>query len=322
MTRELREATSFTFLTSQKVEFDVHIRSAGGLRKIRYDCSSGDYCLRLEGPVGGTVSGGTRIVDALVNPDVFEPEPDFVNPRYVGVVAARADLRGPPADHAPRRRRPPQPDLPLLAMRRESSSTHRPAGERGIGIIEVVVAAAVFLVVSAGVFAMLVNGETHTHGAEHHEAAISLAQREVERMRQVGYAELGMTANPVARGPERRRQPEQSGRVRERRDKLLVRSNFRNRASATGPRGAGHRRAVRRAAGRRHRSRASAPHRRRLRLPCPSLRHLGRPHVRRGRHGPLSRAARRQAHRGGGPAGSREVGPGRRAASRSGSRPC
>ncbi len=27
------------------------------------------------------------IVDALVNPDVFEPEPDFVNPRYVGVVA-------------------------------------------------------------------------------------------------------------------------------------------------------------------------------------------------------------------------------------------
>ena len=90
MTRELREATSFTFLTSQKVEFDVHIRSAGGLRKIRkirYDCSSGDYCLRLEGPVGGTVSGGTRIVDALVNPDVFEPEPDFVNPRYVGLVA-------------------------------------------------------------------------------------------------------------------------------------------------------------------------------------------------------------------------------------------
>ena len=87
MTRELREATSFTFLTSQKVEFDVHIRSAGGLRKIRYDCSSGDYCLRLEGPVGGTVSGGTRIVDALVNSDVFEPEPDFINPRYVGVVA-------------------------------------------------------------------------------------------------------------------------------------------------------------------------------------------------------------------------------------------
>jgi prepilin-type N-terminal cleavage/methylation domain-containing protein len=88
MTRELREATSFTFLTSQKVEFDVHMRAAGGLRKVQYDCSSGDHCLRLEGPVGGTVSpAGTVIVDALVNPDVFEPEPDFVNPRYVGLVA-------------------------------------------------------------------------------------------------------------------------------------------------------------------------------------------------------------------------------------------
>jgi prepilin-type N-terminal cleavage/methylation domain-containing protein len=88
MTRELRDATSFTFLTSQKIEFDVHIRSAGGLRKVQYDCSSGDHCLRLEGPVGGTVSpAGAVIVDALVNPDVFEPEPDFVNPRYVGLVA-------------------------------------------------------------------------------------------------------------------------------------------------------------------------------------------------------------------------------------------
>ena len=90
MTRELRQATSFTFLTSQKVEFDVHIRSAAppGLQSIRYDCSSGDHCLRLEGSVGGTVSPpGTVIVDALVNPDVFQPEPDFVNPRYLGVVA-------------------------------------------------------------------------------------------------------------------------------------------------------------------------------------------------------------------------------------------
>jgi type II secretory pathway pseudopilin PulG len=88
MTRELREATSFTFLTSQKVEFEAYLRSAGGLRRIRYDCSSGTNCLRLEGPVGGTVSGPTPIIDALENPDVFEPEPDFVNPRYVGVVAS------------------------------------------------------------------------------------------------------------------------------------------------------------------------------------------------------------------------------------------
>jgi type II secretory pathway pseudopilin PulG len=89
LTRELREATSFRFLTSQLVEFDAYVRTTGTgtLRKIRYDCSSGTHCIRQEGPVGGTVSGSRIIIDALENPDVFEPEPDFVNPRYVGVVA-------------------------------------------------------------------------------------------------------------------------------------------------------------------------------------------------------------------------------------------
>jgi type II secretory pathway pseudopilin PulG len=89
LTRELREATSFRFLTSQLVEFDAYVRTTGTgtLRKIRYDCSSGTHCIRQEGPVGGTVSGSRIIIDALENPDVFEPEPDFVNPRYVGIVA-------------------------------------------------------------------------------------------------------------------------------------------------------------------------------------------------------------------------------------------
>ena len=27
------------------------------------------------------------MIEALENPDVFEPSPDFVNPRYVGIVA-------------------------------------------------------------------------------------------------------------------------------------------------------------------------------------------------------------------------------------------
>ena len=89
LTRELREATSFRFLTSQLVEFDAYVRTSGTgtLRKIRYDCSSGTHCVRQEGPVGGAVSGNRIIIDALENPDVFEPEPDFVNPRYVGIVA-------------------------------------------------------------------------------------------------------------------------------------------------------------------------------------------------------------------------------------------
>jgi hypothetical protein len=89
LTRELREATSFQFLTSQLVEFNAYVRSSGTttLRKVRYDCSSGTHCLRQEGDVGGAVSGNRIIIDALENPDVFQPEPDFVNPRYVGVVA-------------------------------------------------------------------------------------------------------------------------------------------------------------------------------------------------------------------------------------------
>jgi hypothetical protein len=119
-------------------------------------------------------------------------------------------------------------------MRRPFFPRSRPAGEHGIGIIEVVVAAALFLVVSAAVFAMLINGETRTHGAEHHEAAISLAQREVERMRQFGYAELGMTATPVAAAASGEANPSNpdeyvSG------GNLLVRSNFRDRASAPPP---------------------------------------------------------------------------------------
>jgi type II secretory pathway pseudopilin PulG len=89
LTRELREATSFTFLTSQLVEFNGWVRTGGTAvqRRIRYDCSSGTHCVRQEGPVNGAVSGNRILIDALENPDVFEPQPDFANPRYVGVVA-------------------------------------------------------------------------------------------------------------------------------------------------------------------------------------------------------------------------------------------
>ena len=87
MTRELREATSFTFLDSQRVEFTAWSRPANGLRRIGYDCTSGTSCIREEGPIGGALGGARVIVDALVNPDVFQPQPDFVNPRYVGIVA-------------------------------------------------------------------------------------------------------------------------------------------------------------------------------------------------------------------------------------------
>jgi prepilin-type N-terminal cleavage/methylation domain-containing protein len=88
MTRELREAASFTFLDSERVEFTMWSRPANGLRRVGYTCSSvTNQCIRQEGPVGGALSGSRVILDGLVNPDVFAPTPDFVNPRYVGIVA-------------------------------------------------------------------------------------------------------------------------------------------------------------------------------------------------------------------------------------------
>jgi Tfp pilus assembly protein PilW len=89
LTRELREATTFTFLTSQIVEFNGWVRSSGTAvqRRIRYDCSSGTHCIRQEGPTNGAVSGERVLIDALENPDVFDPQPNFANPRYVSVIA-------------------------------------------------------------------------------------------------------------------------------------------------------------------------------------------------------------------------------------------
>ena len=90
MTRELRHATVFRFLTSQSVEFDTFVRSSGTtvVRRVRYDCSSSVRCVRREGPAGGPVgTRATTLIEGLENPDVFEPEPNFVSPTYVGVDA-------------------------------------------------------------------------------------------------------------------------------------------------------------------------------------------------------------------------------------------
>jgi hypothetical protein len=117
---------------------------------------------------------------------------------------------------------------------RPSLSQHAFADERGFGIIEVVVAAAVVLLVTAATFAMLSEATTSAGGAHRHEAAISLAQREVERLRQFGYAELGMTGNPTAAAPGPDQNPSNPAEYVSGAN-LLVRSNFRNRTSAPPP---------------------------------------------------------------------------------------
>jgi hypothetical protein len=111
---------------------------------------------------------------------------------------------------------------------------HRIAAEHGFGIIEAVMAAAIFLAFAGAAFAMLVDSQKRTANAERHEAAISLAQREVERLRQYGYAELGLTATPAAAAAGADANPSNPAEYVSG-GNLRVRSNFRDRNSAPPP---------------------------------------------------------------------------------------
>jgi hypothetical protein len=110
----------------------------------------------------------------------------------------------------------------------------RLAAEHGFGILEAVMAAAVFLAFAGAAFAMLVDAQKRSSNAERHEAAISLAQREVERLRQFGYAELGLTANPTGAAASSSVNPDNPAEYVSG-GNLLVRSNFRDRTSAPPP---------------------------------------------------------------------------------------
>jgi hypothetical protein len=108
------------------------------------------------------------------------------------------------------------------------------AAEHGFGIIEAVMAAAIFLAFAGAAFAMLVDGQKRTANAERHEAAISLAQREVERLRQFGYADLALTANPTAAAAGSDVNPSNPAEYVSG-GNLVVKSNFRDRTSAPPP---------------------------------------------------------------------------------------
>jgi Tfp pilus assembly protein PilE len=88
MTREMRQAVSFTPVSSQILDAVTYVRpSAGGSsvqRHVRYECQDG-ACTRYEGAVGGTLGTGEVVIPSLQNPDVFFFSPDSVNPTYVSV---------------------------------------------------------------------------------------------------------------------------------------------------------------------------------------------------------------------------------------------
>src|SRR4051794_40690006 len=88
MTREMRQAVTFTPVSSQILDAVTYVRPTSGAtpvqRHVRYECLDG-ACTRYEGAVGGSLGTGEVVVSNLLNPDVFFFSPDSVNPTYVSV---------------------------------------------------------------------------------------------------------------------------------------------------------------------------------------------------------------------------------------------
>ncbi|MEX0744451.1 MAG: hypothetical protein WD118_02515 [Phycisphaeraceae bacterium] len=90
ISRELRQATTVNPISSQVVDVETYVTPSGGgaavLRHVRYDCTTGS-CKRYEGPSGGTTftSGPVNVITDIQNSNVFEMEPDFINPNFVAL---------------------------------------------------------------------------------------------------------------------------------------------------------------------------------------------------------------------------------------------
>jgi Tfp pilus assembly protein PilW len=89
MTREMRQATAFTPVSSQVLDATTYVRQTGSdnsvSRRVRYECLAG-ACKRWEGPAGGALDTGPEtIISGVQNPDVFFFSPDDVNPTFVSV---------------------------------------------------------------------------------------------------------------------------------------------------------------------------------------------------------------------------------------------
>jgi Tfp pilus assembly protein PilW len=88
MTREMRQAVSFTPVSSQVLDAVTYVRPPGGgasvQKHVRYQCQDG-ACTRFEGDVGGALGTGAVVISNVQNADVFFFSPDNVNPTYVSV---------------------------------------------------------------------------------------------------------------------------------------------------------------------------------------------------------------------------------------------
>ena len=87
ISREMRQATAITPVSSQIIDGTTWVRPSGGgasvQRRVRYDCSTG-RCQRWEGAAGGALTTGpVTVITDVLNADVFSLEPNSVDPTYV-----------------------------------------------------------------------------------------------------------------------------------------------------------------------------------------------------------------------------------------------
>jgi Tfp pilus assembly protein PilE len=88
MSRELRQATVVTPVSSQAIDVTTWVRPYNAdnsvKRHVRYECATS--CQRWEGPENQPLtSGPVTVISNVQNPDVFTLMPDNVNPTYVAM---------------------------------------------------------------------------------------------------------------------------------------------------------------------------------------------------------------------------------------------
>ena len=88
ISREMRQATSITPVSSQVLDGTTWVRPADGSaseqRRVRYDCSSGTCNRRADLDGDGILdTGPVPVITDVVNADVFSLEPNSVDPTFV-----------------------------------------------------------------------------------------------------------------------------------------------------------------------------------------------------------------------------------------------
>jgi hypothetical protein len=96
MSRELRQATTITPVSSQAIDVTTWVRpfnqDRSVQRRVRYECASS--CQRWEGPPNGALtSGPVTVISNVQNPDIFTLMPNSINPTYVAF-RVEASVRG------------------------------------------------------------------------------------------------------------------------------------------------------------------------------------------------------------------------------------